>query len=84
MDIFLGITIPFLIGVVFFVYAEWIGKLFCKLGKLIWRLGTFGLTDMNMFYQDAHAKIVFKMFGVLFMIGAIVFAAFSIYIAVAK
>lgn len=34
MDIFLGITIPLLIGGVFFVYAEWIGKLFCKLGKL--------------------------------------------------
>lgn len=37
-----------------------------------------------MFYQDAHAKIVFKMFGVLFMIGAIVFAAFSIYTPVAN
>lgn len=79
MDTLLGIAIPLLIGILLFVKAELIGNGFCKLGKAIWRVGTFGYTDMKMFYQEAHAKIVNKIFGILLITWSISFACFSAY-----
>jgi multisubunit Na+/H+ antiporter MnhG subunit len=84
MDTILGISIPLLIGILLFVKAEIIGNGFCKLGKTIWKVGTFGMTDMKTFYQEAHAKIVFEIFGILFVTGSVLFACFSVYSTLTK
>ncbi len=84
MRTLLGMVIPLLFGIILYAKAEPIGKTFCTLGKASWKIGTFGRTDMKVFYQESHAKIVFKIFGILLVVGAIIFACFSAYTTFVK
>jgi hypothetical protein len=45
----------FLVGLACIVFAQKIGVGFCRLGKSIWKITTFGLTDMHWFYREAKA-----------------------------
>jgi len=79
MNTLVGIAASLLVGVLLFLKAETIGSGFCKVGRAIWKVGTFGLTDMKAFYQEAHARIVFRIFGVVLVVGSLVFACISVY-----
>ena len=38
---------------------------FCRLGKAVWRIGTFGLVDMASIYDEASAPRNFRRLGIV-------------------
>ena len=59
--------LPLILGILFIVKAQAIAKGFCAFGKWIWRVSTFGATDMGAFYQVDKTASTFKLFGVIFI-----------------
>ena len=50
------------------LFASPIGIGFCRLGKAIWRFGTFGLTDMAKLYPENKAPMLFRIFGIFLIL----------------
>lgn len=65
-------------GVLCLKYPRQIGIAFCRLGKAIWRVGTFGITDMAFFYPEAKAPRVFKTAGIMLIIFSIPFGVIGV------
>ena len=63
----LGSVACFLIGLTLIVFAKRIGLGFCRVGKVIWKMMTFGLTDMHWFYREESAPTTFRVMGVILM-----------------
>ncbi len=59
------------IGVSFIIFSHKIGIYFCRIGKLIWRIGTLGLTDMRWFYREERAPFTFRIMGVVITLTSI-------------
>ena len=73
------LTLPIILiifGSICLIFPHQIGIGFCKLGKWIWKTSTFGLTDMGWFYPEDKAPYLFRIFGIFFLAGGIVFLAF--------
>jgi hypothetical protein len=66
-------------GLIVAVYSQQAGLLFCKAGKAIWKISTFGLTDMHWFYPEDKAPRVMRQTGICFCLIGMVFVALSIY-----
>jgi len=64
------------------IFPKQFGIGFCRIGKMIWKFGTFGITDMRWFYPEDKAPIFFRRGGpVCILIGivysVIVFLSFT-------
>jgi hypothetical protein len=51
-------------GIACFVFPKQTGVGFCRLGRRIWKLTTFGLTDMRWFYPEDKAPSLFRLSGI--------------------
>ncbi len=60
-----------LIGSLCLIFPQPIGVRFCRLGKWIWKKGTFGLTDMKGFYQEKKAPYLFRLVGIGLLAGGL-------------
>ena len=54
-----------LIGIVLIRWNRPLAIGFCRIGKAIWRVGTFGLTDMGWIYDENTAPKAFKLLGIV-------------------
>ncbi len=66
----------FVFGVLSVIFPERLGIGFCRLGKTIWKIGTFGFTDMRWFYPEDKAPRIFRTLGILFIVVSLPFFAF--------
>ena len=53
------------LGVTLAIYSKQAGVGFCRLGKTIWRINTFGLTDMRWFYSEERAPRTMRLMGIV-------------------
>lgn len=67
-----------LIGLAFAIFPVQSGTLFCRLGKTIWRIQTFGLTDMHWFYREDKVGPVARRIGIVFVLFGLIFGGFAI------
>ena len=63
-----------LIGLLMTFFPDQFGLVFCRLGKMIWKFGTLGLTDMRWFYPEDKAPATFRRMGPFFILIGIIFA----------
>lgn len=62
-----GFVVPvalLLAGLACVLWPQKIGVSFCRIGKAIWRVITFGLTDMRWFYSEERSPTAFRSMGV--------------------
>jgi len=64
------------LGLAMVIYPEQLGRGFCKLGKAIWKVSTFGLTDMRWFYPEDKAPKIFRLMGVFWILFGVIFLCF--------
>lgn len=72
----LHILIPLVfivLGVLCLRFPKQLGIAFCRVGKLIWRIGTLGLTDMRWFYPEDKAPRMMKIAGICLILGSLLF-----------
>jgi len=60
----------FFAGLITYRFATVIGSMFCRIGKKVWRICTFGLTDMAVFYPEEKAGRIFRLMGGGMMVAA--------------
>ena len=69
---FLLALIPLGLGIVCLFRPKQVGLAFCCLGKTIWRVSTFGLTDMRWFYPEDKAPRIMRMLGIMLILAGII------------
>jgi hypothetical protein len=75
-----GILLPICLlisGIFALIYRQQAGLLFCRVGKAIWRVSTFGLTDMHWFYPEDRAPRIGVQLGLILCLFGIIFGSFS-------
>jgi hypothetical protein len=76
-DIFLPLGF-LVLGIVMAIFSKQVGIVFCRLGKAIWKILTFGLTDMHWFYNEERAPRTMQRLGMVLCVIGFVFAGYSI------
>ena len=79
MEAFLIVVAPFILGSLLIWNASDLARVFCGMGKRIWKIGTFGKTDMAVFYQEKGARSAFKGFGVILIAWSVMMVGFGIH-----
>lgn len=68
----------FIIGLAALFFPRPTKLLFCRIGRTIWRIVTFGLTDMRWFYREDGGHTLFRVFGALCAATSAAILTFSI------
>jgi hypothetical protein len=77
----LFIVVPLLLiiaGILCLIFQRPIGIAFCRLGKGIWKVSTFGFTDMRWFYPEDKAPGIFRIFGIALVLFGMVLLTIGI------
>jgi hypothetical protein len=76
-----GILLPICLlvsGVLALIYRQQAGLLFCRVGKAIWRVSTFGISDMHWFYPEDKSPRIGLLLGLMLCFFGITFGSISV------
>ena len=77
---FLLVPLIFLpLGILFAIFPNQSGLIFCRLGKATWRISTFGLTDMHWFYREDKVPRSMRRIGIGFILMGVLFTTLIIF-----